>query len=92
MTTIATKVAHVKAEATKPHTGHHCHWPGCDKAVPPAMWGCRPHWYTLPAALRNRIWAAYRPGQEATKTPSARYIEVAREVQEWIKKHEASKQ
>lgn len=22
---------------------HHCHWPGCDKLVPPAMWGCYPH-------------------------------------------------
>lgn len=20
---------------------HHCHWPGCDKQVPPAMWGCK---------------------------------------------------
>ena len=30
------------------------------------------------------IWAAYVPGQEITKTPSAEYMEVAREVQRWI--------
>ena len=65
---------------------HTCHWPGCGKAVPPAMWGCKQHWFALPKALRDRIWATYRPGQEITKTPSAAYLEVAREVQDWISK------
>ena len=63
---------------------HTCHWPGCQKEVPPAMWGCSPHWFSLPVRLRNKVWAAYRPGQEITKTPSAAYIEVAKEVQAWI--------
>lgn len=63
---------------------HHCHWPGCETKVKPAVWGCRKHWYMLPQWLRNKIWAAYRPGQEESKTPSRRYVEVAREVQEWI--------
>jgi hypothetical protein len=38
----------------------------------------------LPRALRNKIWAAYRPGQENDLSPSRRYVEVAREVREWI--------
>lgn len=63
---------------------HTCHWPGCKKPVPPKMWGCRAHWYALPAALRRKVWAAYVPGQEITKTPSREYIAVAREVREWI--------
>lgn len=63
---------------------HHCHWPGCGANVPPAMWGCRKHWYMLPAALRARVWAAYRPGQEVDMRPSREYLEVAREVQDWI--------
>lgn len=63
---------------------HHCHWPSCDKQVPPAMWGCKEHWFKLPRALRNKIWAAYEPGQEVDGTPSTEYLEVAREVQEWI--------
>jgi hypothetical protein len=46
------------------------------------MWGCRPHWYTLPAELRARIWRTYRPGQEKDQRPSRDYVEVAREVQE----------
>lgn len=69
---------------------HTCHWPGCPKEVPPAMWGCRAHWFTLPQALRNEVWRTYVPGQEITKTPSAAYLEVARKVQAWIKEREAS--
>ena len=68
-------------------TAHTCHWPGCELVVPPKMWGCRPHWYKLPKALRAKVWAAYMPGQEITKTPSPEYVEVAREVQRWINDH-----
>lgn len=64
---------------------HHCHWPGCEKQVQPAMWGCKEHWFRLPIALRNRIWAAYRPGQEIDGNPSEQYLAVAAEVQRWIK-------
>lgn len=63
---------------------HHCHWPGCTKQVPPAMWGCKQHWFKLPTHLRNKIWATYRPGQEVTLTPSAAYLAAADEVQKWI--------
>jgi hypothetical protein len=48
------------------------------------MWGCKKHWFMLPKQLRDKIWAAYVPGQEITKTPSGDYIDVANEVQEWI--------
>lgn len=76
---------------------HTCHWPGCNTEVPPKMWGCRGHWFRLPLDLRQRVWAAYRDGQEETKTPSVGYVIVAREVQawcrQWIKDHpEADKQ
>lgn len=80
------KADYVRGELSKGHDGkHHCHWPGCEERVAPAVWGCRKHWYRLPIGLRNKVWAAFRPGQEQTKTPSARYIAVAREVQDWIK-------
>lgn len=84
MSSIAAKVAHVK-RAGNPG-GHLCHWPGCTREVSPAMWGCRPHWYALPAELRGAIWRAYRPGQEISKTPTAAYIDAARRVQAWISK------
>lgn len=77
------KVAHVKrAGQTRSHT---CHWTGCKQQVPPAMWGCRSHWFKLPKALRDRIWSTYRPGQEETLTPSAAYLEAAQAVQQWIR-------
>ena len=63
---------------------HTCHWPGCPEVVSPRMWGCKEHWFRLPKRLRDEIWDSYRPGQEVTKTPSARYIEAAQEVQKWI--------
>lgn len=66
---------------------HHCHWPGCTQSVPPAMWGCKEHWFKLPSRLRVKIWKTYEPGQEVTRTPSKEYIAVAREVQDWIKEH-----
>jgi hypothetical protein len=74
-----------------PKMAHHCHWPGCDKDVPPAMWGCKPHWFRLPLRLRNQIWATYRPGQEISKTPSEAYVRVAQEVQAWIAAGEEGK-
>jgi len=48
------------------------------------MWGCKIHWFRLPVRLRKRIWATYRPGQEITKTPSRKYIDAAKAVQQWI--------
>lgn len=82
MTSIGDKVAHVKrASQTR---NHECHWPGCDRQVPPTMWGCAPHWYELPAPLRAAIWNEYRPGQEKDGKPSVRYLAVAQLVQEWI--------
>lgn len=63
---------------------HTCHWPGCNKEVPPAMWGCKPHWFSLPKHLRDRIWGTYRRGQEISKTPSREYLIAAQDVQRWI--------
>jgi len=66
---------------------HHCHWPGCRKEVPPAMWGCNTHWFKLPKELRTRIFRAFRPGQEVDQQPSLEYLEVAIEVRRWVQKH-----
>lgn len=81
----SSKAEYVKAQSQT--RSHHCHWPGCGKQVPPAMWGCPTHWFALPETLRRRVWRAYQPGQEVDGTPSAEYIEVAREVQDWIKEN-----
>lgn len=68
----------------RPVVRHTCHWPDCPKEVPPAMWGCKHHWFRLPKTLRDGIWATYVPGQEITKTPSQAYLVAASQVQAWI--------
>lgn len=79
---VSAKVRHVLSQGQTRR--HHCHWPGCGKQVPPAMWGCRDHWYKLPKRLRDEIWATYSPGQEASMRPSQDYLDAADEVQRWI--------
>lgn len=69
---------------------HSCHWPGCPKQVPPAMWGCTPHWMALPKHLRDEIWRTYRPGQEKDMRPSEAYLAAAHAVQAWIAAHVAA--
>lgn len=79
------KVRHVLSQSQTRR--HECHWPGCNKQVPPALWGCRYHWFRLPKRLRDRIWQTYRIGQETNMTPSREYLEVAREVEQWAREH-----
>jgi hypothetical protein len=67
---------------------HTCHWPDCNRQVPPAMWGCKFHWSKLPKRLRDRIWATYEVGQEVNRTPSQDYLDVALEVQAWIREQQ----
>lgn len=78
------KAEYVRDRVRTPARGHHCHWPGCTRKVPPALWGCRDHWYKLPLDLRTEVWRTFRPGQEESKTPSREYVAVAQKVQAWI--------
>lgn len=63
---------------------HTCHWTGCARQVPPAMWGCKQHWFALPKPLRDAIWREYRPGQEIDGSPSDRYVATAVLAEQWI--------
>lgn len=82
---MSSKARYVQSQGqTEPHT---CHWPGCEKQVPPAMWGCKQHWFKLPRYLRDEIWNTYRPGQEIDMRPSNEYLAAADEVQAWIREH-----
>lgn len=84
---MTTKQDYVRRQGqARPHT---CHWPGCTRQVPPAMWGCKPHWFKLPKKLRDRIWDTYRPGQERDMDPSDDYIEAAIAVERWIRENAA---
>jgi hypothetical protein len=79
---MADKVAYVKQQ--KQDRNHTCHWPSCKTQVPPAMWGCKKHWFRIPKALRDEIWMEYAIGQEMRMDPNAEYLEIAQRVQDWI--------
>lgn len=85
MSTPRSKVDHVRRSGQD--RNHTCHWPGCERQVPPAMWGCKPHWMKLPYGLRALIWSTYEIGQEQRMDPSEDYLDAAHEVQEWIAEH-----
>lgn len=59
---------------------HTCHATACDVRVPPEMFMCRRHWFSLPKRLRARVWATYRVGQCDDWNISHAYAEAAREA------------
>jgi hypothetical protein len=67
---------------------HHCHATGCTHPVPPKLFMCRNHWYSLPKDMRDRIWKTYRRGQEIDKRPSAEYLEASRAAIKFIEERE----
>ncbi len=42
-----------------------CPIPRCDDQIDPSRLMCRRHWYMVPKALRDRVWATWRSGQGA---------------------------
>lgn len=65
-------------------TAHLCHADGCTTPVPPRMFMCRLHWFSLPKAKRDAIWAAYVPGQERRMDPSPAYLDAAFDAVAWL--------
>ena len=65
---------------------HFCLWPGCPSEVADHFWGCRQHWFSLPAKIRNEISRTYQPGQcwEGDVEPSTGWLEAAAAAHDWI--------
>lgn len=63
---------------------HHCHATNCKVSVPPVMFMCKRHWFSLPKVLRNKIWATYREGQCDDWNPSVEYCLAAIECVKFI--------
>ena len=57
---------------------HTCHATSCNVAVPPEMFMCKRHWFSLPKPLRDAIWRTYRPGQCDDWNITHEYAEAAR--------------
>lgn len=67
---------------------HTCHAEGCNVPVPPNLFMCRKHWFTVPLKLRSDVWRNYRRGQEVDKQPSDAYMAAARAAIESVAQKE----
>lgn len=63
---------------------HTCHAVGCDTRTAPKLFMCPMHWRMIPRAMQDRLWAVYVPGQEERKDPTAEYLDVARELIDYV--------
>lgn len=67
---------------------HTCHATQCKVEVPPEMFACKRHWFSLPSGLRAKIWATYRPGQCDDWKISHEYADAAREAVRFLAKRD----
>ena len=56
---------------------HTCHARNCTAAVPPEMLMCKRHWFMVPKAVRDEVWATYLPGQCDDMDPSEEWHQAA---------------
>lgn len=63
---------------------HTCHAEACVTHVPPSMFMCKSHWFTLPKALRDEVWDEYVFGQEDRMDPTSEYLEVTQRAIEFV--------
>lgn len=70
---------------------HTCHATGCVRGVPPRLFMCPKHWYALPKAKQDAIWATYESGQEIRKDPSQAYLDAARDAIVWLESYELAR-
>lgn len=71
-------------------SAHTCHANGCETAVPRKMFMCRRHWYMLPKAMRDAVWAEYTPGQERNmELVTDDYLRVTREAINFVRAAES---
>lgn len=63
---------------------HTCHATGCKTHVPPEMFMCKRHWFSLPKPMQRAIWKTYRPGQCEDWNISHEYAEAARTAVKFI--------
>lgn len=70
---------------------HQCHATECTINVPPEMFMCRRHWFSLPKSLRDKIWKHYRDGQCDDWQISKEYAEAAIECITLIANREGKK-
>lgn len=67
---------------------HHCHATGCKVPVPPVMFMCHHHWFSLPHQLRRAVLKTYRAGQCDDWAISHAYANAARDAVRYLAERE----
>lgn len=67
---------------------HTCHAIDCKLRVPPEMFMCKKHWFSLPPFMRAAIYRGYRVGQCDDQNPSAQYCQQAVDCIRYIAERE----
>lgn len=65
---------------------HACMWPGCEVAVPAHVWGCDPHWATLPADLKLEIRRTWSVGYHQLEHAPESFVRAHLRFEAWIRK------
>lgn len=55
-----------------------CPHPTCEVMKPREMYACKPHWFSLPKRIRDKIWTGYRSNIQL-------WLEADKEAQEYWK-------
>ncbi len=63
---------------------HTCHATACEVRVPPTMFMCKRHWFSLPKPMRDAVWINYRAGQCDDWNITAAYANAARAAVRFI--------
>ena len=67
---------------------HQCAAPRCPAQVPISWLLCRYHWQMVPATIRGRVRAEYRPGQARDQHLSLAYRRAARSAVHAVAEHD----
>lgn len=65
---------------------HFCNWPACTEVVPNHLWGCKFHWFLLPAKFRVALYRTWQVAKDNKDGPVAdkKYMEAFRKAKVWI--------
>ncbi len=64
---------------------HRCQATACQEKIPSTFLMCRKHWFMVPAAIRDQIWATYK---NRSKHPSEEYMDAYRKAVNAVDKQE----
>jgi hypothetical protein len=69
---------------------HTCPGPGCASQVPTEMLACREHWFQVPKALRDEVWASWRQLRQASAAAVVHDMDLQPEAEKAERRHDTA--